>query len=156
MNRIETKIIGNKVVFPNGNLYQEKVTTPRAEDLLYVDEAEEEKLEAVTSDPIYEGGNVFKTVATKASTYAEVRQFYKKVMSDPNSANAHHFVLAYRIQDAQGNIRDGYCDDGEYGAGRRVVRLLGDQSATKAAFVISSYRAKALRYHMRCRAQCCQ
>ncbi|XP_062620995.1 uncharacterized protein LOC134282612 [Saccostrea cucullata] len=140
MNKIETKIIGNKVVFPNGNVYREKVTTPRAEDLLFVDEAEEEKLneiEAVTSDPIYEGGNVFKAVATKASTYAEVRQFYKKVMSDPNSANAHHYVLAYRIQDAQGNIRDGYCDDGEYGAGRRVVRLLGDQSATNVAFVIS-------------------
>ncbi|XP_062589427.1 uncharacterized protein LOC134251077 [Saccostrea cucullata] len=140
MNKIETKIIWNKVVFSNGNVYREKVTTPRVEDELFVDEAEEEKLneiEAVTSDPVHDGGNVFKAVATKANTYEEVRQFYKKVMSDPNSANAHHYVLAYRIQNAQRNIPDGYYDDGEYGAGRRVVRLLGDQSATNFAFVIA-------------------
>ncbi|XP_061170378.1 uncharacterized protein LOC133179702 [Saccostrea echinata] len=139
-NNVETKIIGNKVVFPNGNVFREKVTTPRAEDLLFVDEAEEEKfneIEVVQSDSIHEGGNVFTAVATKVNTYAEVRHFYKKVMSDPNFASAHHNVLAYRIQDAQGNVRDGYCDDDEYGAGRRVVRLLGDQSATNVAFVIS-------------------
>ncbi|XP_061188800.1 uncharacterized protein LOC133196973 [Saccostrea echinata] len=117
-----------------------EITTPRAEDLLFVDEAEEEKLneiEVVHSDSIHEGGNVFTAVATKVNAYAEVRNFYKKVMSDPNFASAHHNVLAYRMQDAQGNVRDGYCDDGEYGAGRRVVRLLGDQSATNVAFVIS-------------------
>lgn len=43
-NNIETKIVGKKVVFPNGNVFREKVTTPRAEDLLFVDETEEEKL----------------------------------------------------------------------------------------------------------------
>lgn len=72
-------------------------------------------------------------------------------MSYPDLASTHHKVLAYRLQEAQGNIRDGFCDDGEYGAGRRVVRFLGDQSATNAAFVISrkSYWSTPLRYYMR-------
>ena len=136
---IETKIVGDKVIFPNGNVYREKVTTPRAEDLLFVDKAEEEKLneiDVVQSNSAHEGGNVFTAVGTKVDSLAKVRHFYKKIMSHPDFASAHHKILAYRLQDAEGSVRDGYCDDGEYGAGRRVVKLLEDQSATNVAFVI--------------------
>ncbi|XP_061163179.1 uncharacterized protein LOC133172334 [Saccostrea echinata] len=44
---VKTKIVGNKLVFPNGSVYRDKVLPPRAEDLLMLDREEIEELEEV-------------------------------------------------------------------------------------------------------------
>ena len=43
-----TKIMGNKLVFPNGNVYRDKVQEPRAEDLMTMKVEEVKKLEDIT------------------------------------------------------------------------------------------------------------
>ena len=42
-DEVMTKIMGNKVVFPNGNVYRDKVQEPRAEDLLTMKEEKVKK-----------------------------------------------------------------------------------------------------------------
>ena len=40
---VKTKIFGNKLVFPNGNVYRSRVQPPRAEGILTMDEEEIER-----------------------------------------------------------------------------------------------------------------
>lgn len=42
-DNVRTRIIGNKLVFQNGTVYRDKVTKPRAEDLLLMDEDKKQK-----------------------------------------------------------------------------------------------------------------
>lgn len=46
-NGTNTRVVGDKLIFPNGNVYIDKVTTPKAEDILTIDDAESEKLEKI-------------------------------------------------------------------------------------------------------------
>ncbi|XP_056022092.1 uncharacterized protein LOC130054978 [Ostrea edulis] len=46
---VKTKIVGNKLVFPNGNIYRDRVLPPRAEDILMMDDQEVDKLSMATS-----------------------------------------------------------------------------------------------------------
>lgn len=45
-DNVRTRILGNKLVFQNGTVYRDKVTKPRAEDLLLMDEDEKQKYES--------------------------------------------------------------------------------------------------------------
>lgn len=101
-DNVRTRILGNKLVFQNGTVYIDKVTKPRAEDLLLMDEDEKQKYESpdtVTSGPVTEAGNKFSATAAEVDTYAKVRSFYKKVVSDPECARADHNIKVYRFRD---------------------------------------------------------
>ncbi|XP_078318203.1 uncharacterized protein LOC111113877 [Crassostrea virginica] len=121
---VKTKIIGNKLVFPNGNVYRDRVQPPRAEDILTMDEEEIERLE--------------ETVVVKGE---EITQ---EVLRDPEYACANHNILAYRFKDVEGRVHDGYCDNGEYGAGRRMLKALADQGILNAAVIVSRRLGKHL------------
>ena len=137
---IKTKIIGNKLVFPNGNVYRDRVQPPRAEDILMMDEKEIEGLEETTvieGDKFTRDGNTFISLSSTVDTYAQVRKVYKKVLRDPDFASADHNILAYRFKDNEGKIHDGHCDSGEYGAGRRMLKALADQGHLNVAVIVS-------------------
>ena len=144
---VKTKIIGNKLVFPNGNVYRDRVQPPRAEDILTMDEEEIERLEetvVVKGEEITQEGNTFKGLASTVQTYAHIKNLYKKVLRDPEYACANHNILAYRFKDAEGRVHDGYCDNGEYGAGRRMLKALADQGILNAAVIVSRRLGKHL------------
>ncbi|XP_056017036.1 uncharacterized protein LOC125676365 [Ostrea edulis] len=144
---VKTKIVGNKLVFPNGNIYRDRVLPPRAEDILMMDDQEVDKLEGITvinGDKFSQEGNIFTSLSSTADTYAEVRNMYKKVLRDPDFACANHNILAYRFKDAEGKIHDGYCDNGEYGAGRRMLKTLADQGFLNVAVIVSRKLGKHL------------
>lgn len=137
---IKTKIIGNKLVFPNGNVYRDRVQPPRAEDILLMDSKEIEGLEEITmteGDEFSRDGNIFTSLSSTVDTYAQVRKVYKKVLRDPDFASADHNILAYRFKDTEGKIHDGHCDSGEYGAGRRMLKALADQGYLNVAVIVS-------------------
>ena len=142
-DKVMTKITGNTLVFPNGNVYRDKVQEPRAEDLLTMKEEEVKKLEDIT---VYatEGGNSFKAIASQVSSYAQVRNFYRRVLRDPEYASANHNILVYRFTGSEGLVHDGYQDNGEYGAGRRILKELCDQNVSNAVVIVSRINGKHL------------
>jgi hypothetical protein len=78
---VKTKIIGNKLVFPNGNVYRDQVQPPRAEDILLMDDKEIEGLEETTvieGDEFLRDGNTFMSLSSMVDTYAQVQKVYKK------------------------------------------------------------------------------
>lgn len=144
-DNVRTRILGNKLVFQNGTVYRDKVTKPRAEDLLLMDEDEKQKsesLDTVKSGPVTEAGNKFSATAAEADTYAKVRSFYKKVVSDPECARADHNIIVYRFRDQSGKIHEDYQDDGEYGAGRKILKAMHDNNVENAAVVVTRVFAK--------------
>ncbi|XP_056017343.1 uncharacterized protein LOC125668996 [Ostrea edulis] len=75
---VKTKIVGNKLVFPNGNIYQDRVLPPRAEDILMMDDQEVDKLEGITvinGDKFSQEGNIFTSLSSTADTYAQHEQY---------------------------------------------------------------------------------
>ncbi|XP_062593827.1 uncharacterized protein LOC134255319 [Saccostrea cucullata] len=63
---VKTRIIGDKLVFPNRTVYKDNVSTPNAEELLQMDSKEIEKIEGIStkrSDTHSDGGNQFSAAA---------------------------------------------------------------------------------------------
>ncbi|XP_061167262.1 protein IMPACT homolog [Saccostrea echinata] len=112
-----------------------------------LDREEIEKLEEVDvnkTDTVTEDGNVFTSLVAEIQTYAQVRNLYKNVLRNQDYACANHNILVYRFKDAQGRVHDGYCDNGEYGAGRRMLKVLVSAEASNTAIIISRKNARHL------------
>ncbi|XP_078322857.1 uncharacterized protein LOC111117276 [Crassostrea virginica] len=140
--KVETKIKGNKLVFKNGNVYKDKVLVPRAEDVLLALDEEKEALghiEVVTSEEKREKGNRFIANAAEAKTYGDVRKVYKKICSIPIHAQASYRILVYRFTDKDGKLIDGYMDDGEYGAGRNLLKHLEERRLNNDVCVVTRW-----------------
>lgn len=63
-------------------MFKEKVITPRAEDLLLIDENELENLEQIPihrSESIKDSGNIFTATCAPTTSYAQVRMLTKKL-----------------------------------------------------------------------------
>ncbi|XP_061170362.1 uncharacterized protein LOC133179682 [Saccostrea echinata] len=146
-DNVKTRVMGDKLVFPNGTVYKDKVSTPNAEELLQMDSKELEKIEGITtkrSDTHSDGGNQFSAAAVDVNAYAKVRNFYKKISIDPVYGRANHNILIYRFKDNNGVLHEGYCDDGEFGAGRKMLGVLKDQNRIDVAIVISRMMGRHL------------
>ena len=140
---VKTRIHGNKLVFKNnGTVYREKVLVPRAEDVLRCDNEEIDRLEGIKvtfSDEKRERGNTFVASGITAKTYGEVRNFYKKICSLPRHAQAHHRILIYRFHDRDGKLIEGSMDDGEFGAGRNLLKHLEQRGHCDIACVVTRW-----------------
>lgn len=144
-DNVRTRILGNKLVFQNGTVYRDKGTKPRAEDLLLMDEYEKQKyesLDTVKIGPVTDVGNKYSATAAEVDSYAKVRSFYKKVVGDPECAREDHKVIVYRFRDKSSKIHEDYQDDGEYGAGRKMLKVMHHNNVENAAVVVTIVFAK--------------
>ncbi|XP_062604926.1 myosin-J heavy chain-like [Saccostrea cucullata] len=141
---VKTRIIGEKLVFPNGSVHRDKVQKPKAEQILGMDQSEREALKKikVTELETNEGGNIFRGIGGTTECYNHVRDMYKKTLCDKSHAKADHNILVYRFQDSNGQIHEGYNDDGEFGAGRRLVKMMQNLQIKNMTVVISRFQAK--------------
>lgn len=99
-DNVRTCILGNNLVFQNGTVYWYKVTKPWAEDIRQIDEDEKQKINSllvVRSDSVTEAWNKFTVTAAPVNTYANIRAFYKKVVSVSGCTRADHIILVYRF-----------------------------------------------------------
>lgn len=76
---------------------------------------------------------------TPVKTYGEVRNFYKMLCSLPRHAQAHHRILVYRFRDKDGKVIDGSMDDGEFGAGRNLLKHFEERGHENIACVITRW-----------------
>lgn len=138
-NNVKHRIVGDKIIFENGSILKDKVPVPSAEDILSIDTNEFEKLEklhSVKTNSITENGNVFIANGAKTSTFTEVRNIYKKIVSDPENSRATHRILAFRFTDNNGKIHENYQDDGEHGAGRKLLKYMRENNLMNMSFVV--------------------
>ncbi|KAJ8307585.1 hypothetical protein KUTeg_014861 [Tegillarca granosa] len=123
-------------------MYRDKLYPPNAEDMLTMDEKETGKVEEVqteTSASISEAGSNFIAVGANTSSLNEVRRFYKKVSVEPKYAMCNHRILVYRHRDEEGKIHQGYNDDGEHGAGRKLLEYLTRNNYVNVGIVVTRW-----------------
>ena len=130
--------IKKRDLYVDSVLIAKSVSPPLLQDL-FVDQEEQDKmdkLKLIFADVIEEKGNIFTPIAVKTQNIAEVRRAYRKVKQLYPGAT--HIPMAYENQKKTGNQ-----DDGEYGAGLVLQKVLEDTKTTnKTVFVIRNYNKK--------------
>lgn len=138
-SKMDMKIFRNKLRI-NNDPYVRKVKTPTAAEILRLDENELLTVRQVT---LHDGGtkdeqgSEFLAFAANVQTAEDVRQAYRKLKI--KYADASHISSAYRLDPPNGPLNQEADDDGEYGMGRFLLRLLQEGKAVNVAVFILRY-----------------
>ncbi len=103
------------------------------------DIAHSEDIELVHSDDIHDQGSTFAAHGAVISSRDEVKPVLLKALEDRRVAGATHNMYAYRFKDNQGNIREGHNDDGEHGAGWKILEVLREKNAEDSMIVCTRW-----------------
>ena len=121
------RVAKNKLMV-NNQMYKKLITPPEAADILrlHVDEIEAaQKVKLIKGDAIIEKDSEFISMAQKVCTVEEVRLGSRKMRI--KYGNATHIMCAYRLNNPKGLYNQNSADDGEYGAGRTLLKYLKEQ-----------------------------
>ena len=141
-NNQSTKVVKNTVLMPNGSVYEEEVPKLSNADILQITSEEKdglEKVELVSTGPTVRKGSSFFASGARVTSAEEVNDVYKKVCLDLDSASSNHRILVYRFMDQDSHEHCGYHDDGEHGAGRRLLRYMEDNGIMDTAVVVTRW-----------------
>lgn len=118
-------------LFINKVLQKEKIHPPSVLQLTDMGDQEIiEDVQLIASDPDGDKGSSFQAFAAVTKSLNEVRNAYKKVRQSNPAAD--HVVLAYTCREG-----DGLVDDGENGAGTRLLdKLLAEGVNSRAIFMV--------------------
>ena len=123
--QLDLKVRGGKL-YVNNQLVRPPVSRPSIDECLNVESDEMkkmEKLKLVAGDIKKEDRSVFYSYAVKVSSMQDIRRAYKKtIIQDPRAT---HVMLAYRFEQ-NGKSYSDYYDDGEYGGGFHMMKLITD------------------------------
>lgn len=128
-------VVRNDKVFINGQLQRKKITPPKVKDL-FIEESEQEKVDAIKMRYYHtppEKGSQFKVAILKTDNFNQVKYAYTRLFQ--NQPSADHIAVAAMIKG-----EEAYHDNGEFGAGYRMLRSIkkrGDQNV--AVFLIRYY-----------------
>ena len=131
---IETRIKGDKLVFTQSNsVYRDKLgSRPTADEIIKGDEV---KTVISTGKSVEDNAGH----ATTAVSYKQIRKSIVEVMRKEGVPSATHNVYAYRFQGQDGTIHEGSDDDGEYGAGRHLLKSLTDHEINNVLVIVSRW-----------------
>jgi len=131
---LDVKVNVDKV-YVNKQLVKPKVQKPTTEEILNVTTDEKHEvshLKSGSSGLKMERGSCFKAVAYKVKSIGEVRMAYKLHCANPVFQAATHNILAYNTEG-----ESGWCDDGEYGAGRILTSWMNRTKVKDTCFIIT-------------------
>lgn len=138
---ISVKISRNSIVLPNGSKYSEEVPLLSNAAVLKIDQTESEQLDDIVTmntEPIQKNGSEFYATGTKVGSVNQAQNFYKKVCIDPYVASVDSRILIYRFME-QGKLIENYHDDGEHGAGRRLLKYMRENQIMDVAIVVTRW-----------------
>lgn len=138
---INVKISRNNIIMPNGSKYREEVPLLTNADVLQIDPSKTEKLDEIvtkSAEPIKKNGSEFYAIGSKVNSGESVMNFYQKVCIDPYVASVDSRILVYRFEE-RGKVTENYHDDGEHGAGRRLLKYMRDNQIINAAFIVTRW-----------------
>lgn len=135
---IETKINGTKLIFTQSNsVYRDKLgSRPTAEDIITDDEV---SITVNQGKSIEDNGNRFIGHAVPVESLKQVRRSIVEVMRINNITSASHNIYAYRFTSPDGSTHEGSDDDGEFGAGRALLKTLSDNEVTNTLVMVSRW-----------------
>jgi predicted Fe-Mo cluster-binding NifX family protein len=100
---------------------------------------EEEEIPHIHHTDLYsENNSTFQAHSAKVNNKDLVLPVINKLYSDHNIANATHNIYAYRIKNGNGIIEN-TCDDGEHGAGRKMLQLLRNHNVENVILIVSRW-----------------
>ena len=85
-----------------------------------------------------ESGSSFQAHITQIDDSSQAVPVLHQVFSNHAVAKATHNMYAYRIQ-GKGQVVENSCDDGEYGAGKRLLKLLRDQNIINKIVIVTRW-----------------
>lgn len=133
-------LVRNSKVFINGQLQRKALIPPKPSDL-FPDLEEQERINAIKltyTQSRSANKCSFRAAACVASKMNDVHLAYKKVFQE--NPGADHIVAACSSEGTQG-----YQDDGEFGAGHRILKVINDAKLGDiAVFVIRDYGGENL------------
>lgn len=139
-NRDKIHVQGDKILV-NGELDMPEVTTPQPSQL-FVDTNEQNKINLLQArmcetDISVEKHSEFKAIALKVHSIEEVQRAYVGVCQRYPASD--HIILGYALKE-NGNLKYGFADDREYGAGSRVKNCIFESKLRNTAvFVLRKY-----------------
>ncbi|KAK3093349.1 hypothetical protein FSP39_014330 [Pinctada imbricata] len=142
---INTRISGKHIILPNGSQYAEEIPLLTNADVLQIPETEQRNLENVrmyTTECEKRQGTQMFASGSEVRSIDDVQNLYRKVCILPDSASSDHRILVYRFKDEARKLTENYHDDGEHGAGRRLLQYMRDNEMCNIAVVISKWNGE--------------
>ena len=115
--------------------YSPPIETPTMEQVLNLTQEEITDLEEVSlykSRMVDEQNSKFQVYGAVASNKTQIRKYYLHLKI--KHINATHISMVYRLAGHDKAGDEGYCDDGEYGLGRRLLKHLIDNDKKQMVF----------------------
>ena len=135
------------ISFRGGNLYIDetlkppRVYPPQPEDILDVPDDQLQRILDTKLSPgpkIEQSNSEFKAYCISISDHDEIQDAYCKMRWV--HAAARHIVCAYIIPNQEFHETKGHCDDGEFGAGRKILDMMKENNIeNRAIFVVRYY-----------------
>lgn len=138
--RQQIQIVNNKILI-DGELDEPEVKPPQPMDL-FLDSKEQDEINLIQSSLVQtdirrERNSEFLAYAAKARSIEEVRKLYVAVYQ--RHPDADHVMMAYALREKD-KVKNGFCDDREFGAASRIRRILFEtKSRDSVIFVVRKY-----------------
>ena len=127
-------------LYANNSIVKQKLVVPSAADILTLSQDEISELKEVKT---YEAGvheesaSEFRCYYQRINSIDEVQQGIAKLRIKHGDAT--HIVSAHRLESPKGPFDQGYLDDGEPGAGRKILQTLKDKEIKRLAVYVVRY-----------------
>ena len=138
-NQVEMSFFKGGLKIQN-QVYKNKVRVPQPADFLNLSMEEFDAVMAIKTPQgrrIVEGKNVMLGFSTPAQTHAEINRAYIKLkLKFPQAAS---ITCSYQIPGIEKYYCSDYCDDGEYGAARKILEQMVKSKITSRAIFVVRY-----------------
>lgn len=84
-------------------------------------------LQVKRAPPTTQNGSTFQGSKVNISDQDDIIPAIHAIMKDTKTARGTHMIYAYRLSGTNNQTIEHYEDDGEYGAGRRLLNLLQEK-----------------------------
>ncbi len=128
--------IKNDHIVVNQQKITNSIVPPAVQDILSRETQKQlltKDIDILVSNEIQERGSKFTLYTAEVSSPSDVRNAYLKVSSLPKCAAATHLISAHRLKDENHS----WHDDGDFGLGRFIYKLMCDQNISNRAFFLS-------------------
>ena len=123
-----------------GNPYRKPLREPRNEDLLQLPVEQLDSIldvQLTQSKPITMMKSTFIGYTCQAKSLNDVEMAYQKLRLLHGSAR--HIICSYKIASNDLQVAESHCDDGEFGAGRVMLKYLNDNGYDAIAVFVVRY-----------------
>ena len=120
--------------------YRKKAPCPRAKELLKLSSSELIDLQEVSITKgtyLLEKGSEFTAFAAKVTSLGGIRKIYQHLKLKYGDAT--HIMMAYKLEGTHKAYDSDFVDDGEHGAGRRLLALLKNHSDSAIAVFVTRF-----------------